>query len=359
MEQNDHVRNRTRLRLFYLGLKAKHAAWRRRGTWGFTKKMVKWIWVHSHPKRYHQLSLLDLPLDILLLIFPLLSLLSQACLALTCKPFYCLCGHVLKDNSLAWPRLVRPYEAPLNRPDLPRNQFLLLLEDDCWLYCSRCLKLHPRCRFWDRSGPPLRRVCKYNGAGVVDLCPCLSLTFFDRNRLERSLRKGVLDTSLSSAIQEAFQISTRDGKRSLIHRCSIVDHADAFITLTMVITFNTDHNLVLQSRYNLHFNRPQPSQGTHEMHSPLPDMEPVLFCPELDILEFLHKGYRLQSFRTCSICSAFVLGSEATDDGLFVVVHCIRYMALIDWWGATRRPSHASNSRCWCIRHALCPAARD
>ncbi|KAL4795153.1 hypothetical protein BDV19DRAFT_389554 [Aspergillus venezuelensis] len=88
-------------------------------------------------------SLLVFPYDFLFLIFPLLPFLTQASLAMTCKAMHGFFGQVLRDERLAWPRLRRRYEPPLNEPHLPRFHFLRLLEDEYWSYCSMCLKLHP------------------------------------------------------------------------------------------------------------------------------------------------------------------------------------------------------------------------
>ncbi|EIT73656.1 hypothetical protein AO1008_04816 [Aspergillus oryzae 100-8] len=99
--------------------------------------------------------LLNLPLDILFEIFPLLPLPSQVCLALSCKPLYRLFSSTLQDEQLAWPRLLAcktfrisdtlsSNEAPLISP---RTQVLLQLQDDWWLYCAACLKIQPRALF--------------------------------------------------------------------------------------------------------------------------------------------------------------------------------------------------------------------
>lgn len=359
MEQNDHARNRTRIRLFYLGLKAKHAAWRRRGTWVFTKTMVKWIWVHSHPKHYHQLSLLDLPLDILLLIFPLLSLLSQACLALTCKPFYCLCGHVLKDNSLAWPRSGRTYEPPLSQPELLRNQFLLRLENESWLYCSGCLKLHPPRRFGLRSDPPERRKCNYH-SGVVDLCPCLSLTFFDRIRLEESLREGAFDTSLPLTIRRAFEFSVSSGKRCLMHHCSITYHAHALVDMTMMISLDVQR-LEVQKTYRLHLSQPWRARVTPELRSEMrslrDEMEPILLCPHFDLIDFLYDPYNRglgPKNCACSSCNAYIAGPESTNNGRYVIVRWRQNLGGptdTSLWYASSRSEYQTYRLSWYLRH--------
>ncbi|KKK26766.1 hypothetical protein ARAM_000363 [Aspergillus rambellii] len=209
----------------------------------------------------------DVPLEILQLIFPLIPFLSQVCLALTCKPLYRLLGHVLKDDRLAWPRALamKTYEVPLNQPDHLRNQLLLLLEDDRWLYCSWCLKLHPHALFLrldcgKDSPPSLHRTCIHS-AGVVDLCPCLSLTFFDRIRLEEWLQTGLADTiTRSPRVHQAFQLSVLDGQRYLLHQCSITDHKYAFVRIFMKIILDEDGLLVVRTRYYVRMcmNTPQP-----------------------------------------------------------------------------------------------------
>ncbi|KAL4910620.1 hypothetical protein BDW74DRAFT_887 [Aspergillus multicolor] len=90
--------------------------------------------------------LLELPLEILLLIIPHLPLVSQACLALTCKPLYRLLRSAHGNEQLAWPRYLA-YPLPSCKQfgmGSLRNELLLKLEDARWLYCRGRLKLHPK-----------------------------------------------------------------------------------------------------------------------------------------------------------------------------------------------------------------------
>jgi hypothetical protein len=125
----------------------------------------------------HRSILLQTPIDTLLLILDLLPLPSQACLALSCKALYQLFSSVLKDERLAWPRLLaaRTYTLPGQDLDDPRTQLLVQLEDGNWLYCRGCLKIHPQTQFPRDSAAiePPKRSCKYKAA-VVDVCPCLA-----------------------------------------------------------------------------------------------------------------------------------------------------------------------------------------
>lgn len=163
--------------------------------------------------------LLRVPLDILFEIFPLLPLPLQVCLALTCKSLYRLFSSTLQDETLALPSLLACKSFTLCKngssdeisPVALRTQLLLQLQDDYWVYCAACLKLQPRALFWPgiESFSPLSLECIYR-TRVIDLCPCLSLTFFDRMRLDRWLNTGLTDT-LSKRIRESFQLLTAVG----------------------------------------------------------------------------------------------------------------------------------------------------
>ncbi|KAL2857737.1 hypothetical protein BJY01DRAFT_260770 [Aspergillus pseudoustus] len=236
-----------------------------------------------------------LPVDILHLVFGLLPLSSQACLALTCKPLYQLFGHVLPDESLAWPRQpTTVWDLILRKdPDFPRNQLLLLLEDGYWVYCSRCLKLHPRSRFTSsRRGAEVEyRWCKYM-AGVLDLCPCVALTFYDKVRLEECLRKGTMNPNLPPSIRHAFRLSVYQRQRCLLHECAIYDYESMFINLKTRIILQERHKIVLKSTYYLYFNLPPRYPRTNEFNyrdvgSAVRQMEHIPICPDLNVLDNL------------------------------------------------------------------------
>lgn len=356
MKQNN-THSKIRRLLPHFDIIAKYAAWRRQRTGESevsTEKTVERTSVH------YPILLLDLPFDILVVIFPLLSILSQACLALTCKSLYSLCGHVLKDNSLAWPRMSRTYEPLLSQPELLRNQFLFRLENDRWLYCAGCLKLHPRHRFGLPSDSPEKRQCKYH-SGIVDLCPCIALTFFDRLRLEESLREGAFDTSLPLSIRTAFEFSISSGKRCLMHQCSITYHADALVYMTVVVSLDVQR-LEVQKTCRLHLSRPWRARAGPELRTELftlsREMEPILLCPHFDLLKFLYGPYDWGVARNnncaCNPCNAYIVGPKGAEDGRYITVRWRQNLGgptdTMHWY-CSSRSKNQTYRRDWYLRH--------
>ncbi|KAL1967173.1 hypothetical protein VTN77DRAFT_3464 [Rasamsonia byssochlamydoides] len=115
-----------------------------------------------------------LPNELLFQIQSLLPLASQACLALSCKIFLELFKSVLSDKELRFPHISYRYEGDLapsyNTLTTARWELLLQIEDGRWLYCSRCIKLHPIGEFpaYERRNSPIMRRCM-SFAGVVEL----------------------------------------------------------------------------------------------------------------------------------------------------------------------------------------------
>ncbi|KAL3466169.1 hypothetical protein BJX64DRAFT_284748 [Aspergillus heterothallicus] len=308
----------------------KYVAHRRNGPIALAKRYIAPRLRARRYKDQPSLPLVELPIDILHLVFGLLPLSSQACLALTCKPLYQLFGHVLPDENLAWPRQPTTiWDLILrNDPDFPRNQLLLLLEDGYWVYCSRCLKLHPRSRFTSsRRGAEVEdRWCKYM-AGVLDLCPCVALTFYDKVRLEECLRKGTMNPDLPPSIRHAFRLSNYQRQRCLLHECAIYDYKSMFINLKTRIILQERHRIVLKSTYYLYFNLPPRYPRTNEFNyrdvgSTVHQMEHIPICPDLNVLDNL--------FGTCTLeygclgCGTEIVQMGATVDGSFAVVECSR-----------------------------------
>ncbi|RAH80240.1 hypothetical protein BO86DRAFT_449185 [Aspergillus japonicus CBS 114.51] len=138
--------------------------------------------------------LLELPTELLLAIISHLSVIPEACLALTCKRLYAISGAILGAKALHFNRDFAPlFHHYRNGHNFvtPRWQFINLLEDGRWRACSKCLKLHLRSSFPPRE---LRRksddrACNLgNSAGIVDLCPCKKLTFQDKTDLVQLLK---------------------------------------------------------------------------------------------------------------------------------------------------------------------------
>ncbi|EEQ85783.1 hypothetical protein RJZ56_007988 [Blastomyces dermatitidis] len=145
--------------------------------------------------------LLSLPLELLFSINDLLSLESQVCLALTCKTLLGLNKHALAAPQFRFlPSNVYDPEVLKNRDNFntERWQLLLLLENDKWHCCSTCLKLHPTRQFssWGILAGATHRVCTLGKVGIVNLCPCVNLTFRDKDRLIELLKaENTLDCS--------------------------------------------------------------------------------------------------------------------------------------------------------------------
>ncbi|KAL4799448.1 hypothetical protein BDV19DRAFT_385216 [Aspergillus venezuelensis] len=168
-------------------------------------------------------SLSKLPIHILTQIFDLLSLVDQACLALTCKSFHFIFNPVLEDEQFRFPRLyqLRLLDSPsgrlplnmgpcpvsssyskedcrnyaknlgLNKLGHTRCKLLTRLEDHRLKYCVKCMKLHRRESFAQPTyhGPMVYRDYCWTEAGVVDICPCISLTIRDKARIVQCLRR--------------------------------------------------------------------------------------------------------------------------------------------------------------------------
>lgn len=136
-----------------------------------------------------------MPREILDIIFALLSVPDRICFSLTCKHvFSCLqsCLAAQKtQRSLLLPREERTMLCP--RPkELPRNQLLLRLENERWIFCNDCWILHPRTPWWSMAllkpyCPECHLLqeqpCSELSSGEVDICPYLSITARDSVRL--------------------------------------------------------------------------------------------------------------------------------------------------------------------------------
>lgn len=299
--------------------------------------------------------LLELPIDIFRLILPHLPLVSHACLALTCKPLYRLLRCVFDDERLAWPRLLasRSYELIGSQPHLPRNELLLKLEDNRWMYCSGCLKLHLKNRFTLSlpNVPPSDRLCNYN-VWVVDVCACLALTFFHGIQLVEWLETGTPSLNLHRNIRELFQSQLVNNKRVLLHHCSITSHEDAFISLATTVTLDASHCLIVATRFNVHWTKPHNLSGptVEEPYRPSKNTDPVALCPHLHAIAWLYSPSR-RSRNECGCCDTMYYLLGRSNDGLHCVVKGVRNLgdvrvasrvaSSVNWWFGSRRPLNA------------------
>ncbi|PGH01294.1 hypothetical protein GX51_05349 [Blastomyces parvus] len=137
--------------------------------------------------------LLNLPLELLLSINGLLSVESKVCLALTCKTLFALNKHALAAPQFRFlPGNVYDAEIMQNSDNFntERWQLLRLLENAQWHCCSTCLKLHPTSQFSSQGilAGATRRACTLGKDGIVNLCPCVNLTFRDKQKLIELLK---------------------------------------------------------------------------------------------------------------------------------------------------------------------------
>ncbi|KAB8261787.1 hypothetical protein BDV32DRAFT_121061 [Aspergillus pseudonomiae] len=138
--------------------------------------------------------LLKLPTELLLHIISHLSEVSRATLALTCRKLFLLDYAVLNSECLSFSHdfapLFKHYRNEYNLAT-PRWELIKLLQNRRWLACSRCLQLHTPTSFpqRERKHQPEDRGCNLGSfAGVVDLCPCIKLTFRGKMNLVELLR---------------------------------------------------------------------------------------------------------------------------------------------------------------------------
>lgn len=316
--------------------------------------------------------LLELPLDILVDIIPYLPLVSQVCLALTCKPLYRLLRPVLDDEQLAWPRyLASPLTSSNefgNQLHLPRIDLLLKLEDARWLYCRACLKLHPYDYFPRGFAriPPSRRGCRWHG-GIVDLCACLALTYTNGERLSEWIQTGAPSQDLHRNTRQQFRYQVLNNRRSLIHKCSVTSQPDVFLALTIMLTLDAGKCLVVTTRYNVHWSTPHKLVGDlvndREAYRPAFNTEPIFLCSCVHALAWLYGSFAptLMSKNACPICDTTFHLILRTDDGFHCVIHSERNLGIAQydpdkprrlvlgsrkWYQSSRRPGNGME-RLW------------
>lgn len=195
--------------------------------------------------------ILSLDERILAKIYQYLPLVDQICLSISCKKFFGLFGTIVKHKDFTFPRLLS-IRVPIlcsRSKDVPRNQLLLRLENHRWAFCSRCLKLHPRGEFEQDSlkSPAFRRACTY-WAGIVDLCPCISLTVRERWRVIQYLRSPTPGVTQYGPFRLEF---TRDEEPNLLHNCSTGSKAGGKVDSILTLSLNTSGDLILSTQYTL------------------------------------------------------------------------------------------------------------
>jgi hypothetical protein len=221
-------------------------------------------------------SCLSMLSRILAKIYQYLPLVDQICLSISCNKFFGLFGAIVKHKVFTFPRLLSiRVPIPCSRSkDVPRNRLLLRLENHRWVFCSRYLKLHPRDEFEQDflQGPALTRACTY-WAGIVDLCPCISLTVRERWRVIQHLRSPTPGVPQYGPFRLEF---TRDEEPNLLHNCSTGSKAGGKVDSILTLSLNTCGDLILCTQYTLQLS---PPDGYLKA-------EPFFTCPHQGLMPF-------------------------------------------------------------------------
>ena len=259
-----------------------------------------------HPARP---VILDIPLELLLHIVSYLPLQDHVCLALTCKALNEKLGSVFSASELGFPRMLSK-----ESPSSPRITLLTQLEDDRWACCGGCQKLHPREEITrqEMCVPPKQRRCT-RWCGIVDLCPCISLTPRDRSHLVNYLsepagshkqwlpflEKGLLRNSMSEC-----------GDEHLLHECHGYSTVQVVITLSLSPT--KDDGLLSRARYE--------TSSTRLVEN----MEPVHVCCHRGLFEYLENVLRSRPLRDCAGCRTYVVNKTNPSTPEWIIAEITR-----------------------------------
>lgn len=186
----------------------------------------------------------QIPAEILEIIKKELPVIDQICLALTCKSLYAGVISSLKTKDETPLKLLFPTRKriPLCRNiklnQDPRIQLLRRLENPRWGYCVECMRLHPRSAWVQPRRSRKEHYCCSCGilhqqrcmpfAGMVDICPCLSITFNERQLLMASIANASNDSRNQFFDGRFFEEIFYDSK--LFHRCKI-SHPQAKVAI--------------------------------------------------------------------------------------------------------------------------------
>lgn len=246
-----------------------------------------------------------------------LSVVDQACLSLSCKTLYCKLGEIAKHSQLAFPRLLK-IRIPIlcvNSPNVPRNQLLIRLQDRHWSYCSKCLKLHPRKEFkrWLLLSSPWRRACS-DHAGVVDICPCISLTVRDREKIFERLNSSVKPEKSAFGAFNSFFVN---GIASLGHSCAENGVSEGDARVVVHLRINNSGALEAILRYTLSGS----SVNAHRL------AEPIFACPHQD-LQYIACADK--ATKVCSRCETYIFKSVSPKENS-ITFEVIRNLGWVKW----------------------------
>jgi hypothetical protein len=212
--------------------------------------------------------LLELPTELLAMISEDLDPLAGACLSLTCKRMLVISGKSLVSDTLQFKKDFAPlfhHYRSSHSFGADRWKLLVRLEDDRWLACSKCLKLHPRSAFTLkelRRNAADQRVCDFGEmAGIVDLCLCRKLTFQDKVNMVKHLKDREALTRMPSSILG----SRHYDERYLWHSCT-ARYGTTETKIELYPEIGDDGSLMMRTEYRLYV---EPNRlGKHQHITP-------------------------------------------------------------------------------------------
>lgn len=209
-------------------------------------------------------TLWKIPAEIVESIFQLLSDLDRACFALSCKR--------LHDCYVSYNR----QHGICVVSTLPRTLLLRRLQNERWVYCNRCQNLHRYSRWQNSRWRFLQSGCRCDPKPAisecnawcdvqhddkVDICPCSSITFHQKQHPVEHFR----------AQQETLRRSNYDkSSGTFIHLC-VVQHPLVQVTvLTRARPNETSKSFQVENQFVFHTSKETASSGLFQKISSRP-----------------------------------------------------------------------------------------
>lgn len=222
----------------------------------------------------------DMPQEIVAMILEYLSVPDQVCFSLSCKHVFACLQSSLKMNGMQLSQLLPPEKRPILCPDSkkrPLVQLLRQLENSRWKYCSECWSLHPHSTWRAlKSTRKLRQkpycfnchlihaqICYMPYAGVVDLCPCLTITFRDKLQIMETCmyaRQSALEGCHYYYNDVLSHPSYGKLHKYLWHECTFSDHPFAKVRISTSLSIDEETiGLSVLNRYAFEILQESPS----------------------------------------------------------------------------------------------------
>lgn len=164
-------------------------------------------------------------------------------------------------------------------------------------------------------------------AGIVDLCPCISITFRRRERAVKLLKElsalspDEYETEMPTRYWVRwwmFRVGTNNKSPCLSHECWIDANHGIKVHNKTILSLRESGRLVMQSRYTAYIPKERPASTL--------SCRPVWACPHREILSFLTSAKLSHCCSCCGTCIKRCLGSLNPP-----VVNVTRDLGKRDW----------------------------